>query len=406
MCVKAHTLTIRYFPLNINLFLLKGESFMADLKTSLRELSVATTIGLLSHGVNFKLEDILRQDFFWYHVKSLVREFPFPIFEYASDDSFNSELQKIINNGYNLGKAIFNNSHFHIRPEDPIAWLGYDTQKEDPIDISVGRYGFSLKEESFILENMGLYKLINCFTGSTYKKRHIFKDYAPNEYENWFNVTWGLITKYLKKNNFWLYTDNVKQKKAEIVIQNKCVFMRYYTDNQLIDQSCLMMDSKLATFEKNTSSKTREEVFSRFINLILNNDTEYIQAKKTCAEVASKNLAKELRDNLNYSAGLPRFLRIHEKEYYYAKTTSTGVEIYHVPSLTNFQKEIVIDSIESSVPATQANILTTIRNISTDAKLVLRNECRFSHGQFNGTPEAKMYYVQGSSLDTIYERIC
>jgi hypothetical protein len=68
--------------------------------------------------------------------------------------------------------------------------------------------------------------------------------------------------------------------------------MRYYTDNQLIDQSCLMMDSKLATFEKNTSSKTREEVFSRFINLILNNDTEYIQAKKNLCRSCKQKFSK------------------------------------------------------------------------------------------------------------------
>ena len=86
-------------------------------------------------------------------------------------------------------------------------------------------------------------------------------------------------------------------------------------------------------------------------------------------------------------------------------TKSTGVEIFKVPSIISFGNDIIIESIESSVPNNQANILTTIKNKKTGQTLVLRNECRFSHGQFNGTPEAKMYYENGGSLEVIYERI-
>ena len=121
--------------------------------------------------------------------------------------------------------------------------------------------------------------------------------------------------------------------------------------------------------------------------------------------MATEALVNELNTNLNYKAGLPRFLRIHNSEYYYAKTTSTKVEIFKVPSLASFGSDIVIESIKSSVPNTQANILTTIKNNKTGKKLVLRNECRFSHGQFNGTPEAKMYYECDGSLLVIYESI-
>ena len=131
----------------------------------------------------------------------------------------------------------------------------------------------------------------------------------------------------------------------------------------------------------------------------------YNEAKKHCAVVASDNLAEELRNNLNYHAGLPRFLRIHNSEYYYAKTTNTGIQIYKVPSLQSFRNDIIIESINGSVPNKQANILTTIKNQKTGETLVLRNECRFSHGQFNGTPEAKMYYERGGSLLVIYETI-
>ena len=127
--------------------------------------------------------------------------------------------------------------------------------------------------------------------------------------------------------------------------------------------------------------------------------------KKNVLFFASEALAEELNDNLNYRAGLPRFLRIHNFEYYYAKTTPYGVEVLRVPSIRDFGDNIRIESIEASVPNTQANILTTIVNINTGRHLVLRNECRFSHGQFNGTPEAKMYYEHGGSLLTIYDPI-
>lgn len=50
------------------------------------------------------------------------------------------------------------------------------------------------------------------------------------------------------------------------------------------------------------------------------------------------------------------------------------------------------------MPKSQLNIYTTIENIETKSKLVVRNELRYSHGQFNGTPEAKMYIDNGSLL--------
>lgn len=137
----------------------------------------------------------------------------------------------------------------------------------------------------------------------------------------------------------------------------------------------------------------------------LESNDNYNAKKKSCAIAATAALANELNSNLNYNAGLPRFLRIHNKEYYYAKTTSSGIEIFKVPAISAFGNDIVIDSIVSSVPDKQANILTTIENKKTGKTLVLRNECRFSHGQFNGTPEAKMYYEHGGSLEVIYETI-
>lgn len=305
-----------------------------------------------------------------------------------------------------MGKKIYESKAFDIDKDSEIIWEGYDTHKEDPVDIVIGKYNFSLKEESFILENMGLYKLLNCFTGSKYKRRHIFKDYALNEYRNWFSTTWEEMIRLIEnQNGKWFFNSVEKKQKSVITIKKDNIVFEYYKDGKLDKRSDVPRNCTLEIFEKKTTSKTREKVFSKFINDKLSNNSEYNKAKKKCAEVASTNLANELMKNLNYNAGLPRFLRIHNFCYYYAKTTSIETVIYKVPALSDFENDIVIDSIVSSVPDKQANILTTIKNIKTGKQLVLRNECRFSHGQFNGTPEAKMYYESGGSLLTIYESL-
>ena len=184
------------------------------------------------------------------------------------------------------------------------------------------------------------------------------------------------------------------------------VVMEYYHNDILEDQSTLPIECTLSDFENYTAVKTREKVFAKYIHYSLEYNELYESTKTACARVASTNLAKELNDNLNYNASLPRFLRMYSFEYYYAKTTSAGVEIYKVPSAASLGNDIIIESIEPYVPEGQANIYTTIKNTKTGKILTLRNECRFSHGQFNGTPEAKLYYKQkGDSLEVIYEKL-
>ncbi len=376
---------------------------MADLKTHLRELSVAVTVGLLSKGKKFTLEELYNKNFFFMAATAIIENDVSSAIS-NSFENYSMELCQIIKNGYNLGKKIFESKEFKIDKDSAIYWKGNDNQKDDPIDIVIGNYNFSLKEESFILENMGLYKLINCFTGSTYKRRHIFKDYALTEYKNWFFTTWKEMTEIIKTLG-GIWNISKEEKESVIKVSDTNVTFELYCDGKLISKSILPLCCTLETFEKETTSKTREQVFSKFIKNELSNNENYNREKRECAISATTKLAKELQDNLNYEAGLPRFLRIHNFEYYYAKTTATELAIYKVPSIDDFQSNIVIDSIVSSVPNKQANILTTIRNKKTGRKLVLRNECRFSHGQFNGTPEAKMYYEAGGSLLTIYETI-
>lgn len=379
---------------------------VADIKTHLRELSVATTFGLLNRGIEFNPTDLYDSEIFLSYAKKVISGDITSAENLRAYPIFSKELKKIVDNGFRLGKEIYKNSYFKVNPEAPITWEGNDTQKEDPVDVTIGDYGFSLKEESFILENMGLYKLLNCYTGSNYKKRHIFKDYAKVEYESWFNITWKELLKFLNINGgMWIYNNIPKHKCSKATLSSNIIKLEYFKDDKLVASSSLPVNCNLAIFESKTSSKTRENVFSKFINSELKNNKIYNTYKRNCAIIAANNLATELTDNLDYHAGLPRFLRIHSKEYYYAKTTSADMAIFRVPPISSFGDEIVIDSIKSSVPDKQANILTTIKNKKTNRQLVLRNECRFSHGQFNGIPEAKMYYEHGGSLEVIYDKI-
>ena len=379
---------------------------MADIKTHLRELSVATTIGLINMQINYKRDELYDSKRFLAYAKQVVSGDISSANNLSTTPRFTGELKQIVDNGYQLGQAIISNKKFNIKKGDAIYWLGNNTQKDDPVDIKVGQYGFSLKEESFILENMGLYKLLNCYTGSNYKKRHIFKDYAPKEYDDWFRISWNEMIDYVSsKGGSWCFNNPRKPKTSQIHVKSNKVVLEFF-ENGNLDSSCeLPLICGISDYEAQTNSTIREEVFAKFINQVLDNNAKYNKAKKVCAVVAANALATELSKNLNYQAGLPRFLRIHDNEYYYAKTTGNGVSIYRVPSKAQFGNSIVIESIVPSVPEKQANILTTIKNTQTNKTLTLRNECRFSHGQFNGTPEAKMYYEDGGSLLVIYEPI-
>lgn len=379
---------------------------MANIKTNLRELSVAVTVGLLKNNIDFNLTDLYNTNFFYTKVLEIVSNVDLTLKQQIPNFKiFPEDIIQIINNGYNLGVTIFNHSHFNFKKNDEIFWLGNYTGKDDPIDIQIGDYGFSLKEESFILENMGLYKLINLFTGSNYKYVHIFKQFSPIEFNNWFNITWQILIKYLNSNQKWVYNDSKKYKTSIELIDDK-VQLNYKLCNGSKSVTKLVdINSNYDDFEKNTTNQVREHAFSKFIAKVASKKEIYNNAKRHCALIASKNLSSHLMNNLKYDDTLARFLRIHEKEYYYAKTTISGVEIYRVPPKKEFGTDVVIDSIEASVPKDQANIITTIRNKRINKSLSLRNECRYSHGQFNGTPEAKLYYERSQSLLAIYEEL-
>lgn len=371
---------------------------MADIKTTLRELSVATTLGTFIKNREIDLDTLLNPQNFINQTKSVVSgEIKFSD-ELLCIQSFDKDLIQIIKNGYILGKKIYENPNFTFSSIDKILWLGEDTQKMTPEDIIVGDYHFSLKETSNILDNMGLYNLLNYLTGSNYKKgsKHIFNDFAPKEYSSWFEVTWSLLLSYLKENNLWIHNN----KKSKIKLLENSILLTY--DNKV---SKLPLNCTLAEYTKNTTGVIREKVFSKFISTELSSNSKYKLSKRNCAIIAAKNLSKELTNNLNYTDGLARFLRMYYNPYYYAKVSNEICEIYRVPCSKDLGDKIIIDSITYNVPKDQVNILTIIKNKETNESLTLRTECRFSHGQFNGTPEAKLYYENKGNLLSIYEKL-
>ncbi|NLZ46740.1 MAG: hypothetical protein GX896_08620 [Clostridiales bacterium] len=378
---------------------------MADIQTHLRELGVLVGIKNKINNLGYTSNSITTNDFCEI-IDSILPVNKHPLYNNIRIIAFSKSERDIIDNAFTLAKVIVEKLNFTSL--DSADWYGYESGKDEPYDIKINDKYFSLKEDSFILENMGLYKLLNCFTGSKYKrgKRHIFEDYAPTEYNHWFDITWQCLLSYLSANgNLWTYTNPKNtNKQAKISIVSNDVLLEYF-DEEEHKISKLPIKSSFKEFKRKTTPDIREGGFSKFINEQLRSNSAYNEAQRQCAIVASDALANELMANLNYKAGIARFLRMHKNSYYYAKTTSSGVELYEVPSANEIDSTIKITSIVGSVPSKQANILTTVKNIKTEKTLVLRNECRFSHGQFNGTPEAKLYYEQGGSLDVIYNKI-
>lgn len=368
---------------------------MADIKTHLRELSVAATVGLLIKGIEFKKEDFYDSRLFLKYCEDVLDSNISNLHNLRTTNSYDHELRTILDNGYKLGKKIFESNEFKINKSDKIKWLGNDTQKGNPIDLKIGTYSFSLKEESFILHNMGLYSLLNVLTNSTYERGlHVFATFASKEYDSWFEYTWSLFLDYLQS-NVWTHTKGNDVAKA--FIDNTNVIMLYNNEKSIVPITI----KTNAHFMEYTCSKTREKVFSKWVSRYATKIPHYIKLKKLCSETAGQKVCtkimSEYKDTNVYS-----FFQIYDFTYYYAKTTTNETTILKVPSKQEFNSDIKFLSCNFEVPASQLNVVSTFINEKTQKTLQFRNECRFSHGQFNGTPEAKMYTVKNTPLTELY----
>jgi hypothetical protein len=372
---------------------------MADIKTHLRELSVATTVGMIRDGKNFTISELYNGDHFMDCAVSCISNDVSSAGNIRQISVFPDELKEIVNNGVKLGRAIFESNYFHINNTTKILWVGNDTQKGDNTDIIIGNYQFSLKENSFILKNMGLYALLNSLTGSNYDRGlHVFKAFASDEYERWFVFAWQKFCEFLKDNDGWeLYSDSDI---SLANIDNDNVVMSFNDNIKKVPINISSTDSYMSY----TDSAIREKVFAKWISYQLKTSITYNELKKQCSDVAGKKVSDLI--NLNFkSDNVYDFFQVYDSEYYYAKTTTSGVLILKVPSKKDFAKDILFLGTTYSAPVSQLNIMSSFKNSITGKEITFRNECRFSHGQFNGTPEAKMYITNDSDLTDIYETI-
>lgn len=374
---------------------------MADTKTHLRELGVAVGISMLLKQEVCTTEDLTPNYFYKICSDVLDSSELVLIKSELEEENFTPSQLVILNNSFELARAIYKT--FELKKTTQIVWCGANNHSESPIDLIIGELKFSLKEESFILENMGLYKYLTLMTGKVHNRGiNIFEMFAKDVYQTFFNFVWN---KFIQEKNNFSYTGS--NYNSEAVFLRDCVQFKYNkAAMELVSTLPLEKDLPISRFNELTQSLTREKVFSKWIKKNLENDGQYLAIKRTVSEFAAASLVGYVKDNLDLDySGLKRFLRVHKDEYYYAKSTNSGVNIYKVPSLNEFEHTFVIDDISYLVPKSQVNIITSIKNKTNNKILLLRNEVRFSHGQFNGVPEAKMYYDKNSSLETIYEKI-
>ena len=120
---------------------------MADIRTHLRELSVATTVGIIASGKELHLSDMYDSRKFLALANSVICNDISSADNLLDYPKFTGELRTIVDNGFKLGIKILESREFHISKKPVIRWLGNDTQKGDPIEIVIDDYAFSLKEE-------------------------------------------------------------------------------------------------------------------------------------------------------------------------------------------------------------------------------------------------------------------
>lgn len=246
---------------------------------------------------------------------------------------------------------------------------------------------------------MGLYTLLNNLTGSHYAKGlHIFTIFASKEYDAWFNYTWLYLKKYLEQKTVWNLHKNDNSSSIQYSDDKNTIILSYNDIVSIVPASI----STNAEYMKYTTSKTREKVFSKWINEVATHDSEYTKLKKLCSETAGKKVSDKINNEFSPD-NVYEFFQIYLREYYYAKTTQSETTILKVPSRDEFRSVIEFQGCRYEVPASQLNIISTFQNKKTKKILEFRNECRFSHGQFNGTPEAKMYVVRDTPLTDLYE---
>jgi hypothetical protein len=365
---------------------------MADVLTNLRELSVAFFLNSPSQkpqSINPRL--------FTEFCNNNITNCDIVVSNIASYSSeFNQSEMAVINNGYKLATKF--RKTVGVSGTPAIKWVGNQKESDSPEDLIVNDLKLSLKEDSYILENMGLYKLLNIISNSDRHRRglHVFETFAEKKLCDWYETTRDLLISHGPDK----FRHNGSGYISEGTLLNDILSLKINTSKSTINN---FSRSTYAEFMAKTNSKTREKVFSKWINEKVKQSPIYIKSKSECSQAAGDDLVKNYKKYIGTSNNkLLRLFRIHDFPYFYCKTTASSVDIYEVPSIRESLDKIVINNFYCQVPDSQLNIFTEILNKQNNKSLLFRNELRYSHGQFNGTPEAKLYHTRGSDLSAMY----
>lgn len=376
---------------------------MADIKTILRELSVILGYILAKYKLTFTEDTI--------DVKTYL-EF---IRKYCKNvNECNSEIQKIeeledfvihkniIKNGLTLGKLLYEK----LKLDGDIYWLGATVHSKYPFDIKIGETGISLKEDSYILKNPSFASYLNALVQpkSPFKTVHVFRHFAPEEFSKWFSFTYDKL--FEEFNNYSLNDTIFSYEKRGTFIKRGTTGLIFG-----INETEVEIDVKEKLNEPAFNAKIGgclfEHTVSKWIKDNLEKkDNEYERLKKECSVKAGENLKDFVLKNLNLDKEkLLEIFQIYDEPYYYGKS-SGKVHIYQVPSNKDCKMELV--DIEIKVPQSQLNVYFTfkIKNGNGSNDIVFRVECRYSHGQLKGVPEAKLYYTDNiNHLQDLYKSI-
>lgn len=376
---------------------------MADIKTILRELSVILGYILSKYKLTFTEELIDVKTYL-----NFIRKYCKNVVE------CNSEIQKIeelddfvihkdiIKNGLKLGKLLYEK----LNLDGEIYWLGSKVKSKYPFDIKIGDTGISLKEDSYILKNPSFADYLNALVqpSTPFKNVHVFREFASIEFKNWYEYTYKklfeeftnqeynqIIFSYDKRGTFikkgnssLIFGDNLN--KIEIGI------------NENLDEISFNFRLGGFIFEHTVSKWIKDKLEKK--------DTMYERLKKECSLKAGENLIKFVNTNLKLNANkILELFQIYDEPYYFGKSFGSA-HLYQVPS--NRECKVKLIDIEIKVPRSQLNVYFTfeISNNNGSNEIIFRVECRYSHGQFKGIPEAKLYYIDNvNHLQNLYKVI-
>ena len=361
---------------------------MADIKTILRETSVI--LGLY----NIEIENSNSGQFVNKLKKCIINstEVELEINKILEIDI--SIHKNIISNGFTLGRRLIE----LFKKVESVKWVGANVGMQYPFDIIVNGEGISLKEDSYILKNPAFSDYLNSLTqiNPPFSTIHVFRHFAPELFEKWFQYT---LSKAFEEPDGTIYFNqkrghHFKKKNDSLIFEHKELkTVKIHKSEPL----------KEVEFNKKVGGKFIEHSFSKWINEKLSEDKKYTELKKQCSQEAGMKLKSFIEKNLNIdSRKILELVQIYEQKYLYAKV---GNLIYEVPTYSNVN--VKLKSIEISVPQSQLNVLFTFQfsTQNSSADVSFRVECRYSHGQFKGVPEAKLYYIDNSQIENIYYKI-